>query len=234
MNATTIRNYGLLFLVPLVIVAVIVTSLAIGSAGSGGDPDVGLSDSARDAKYDDLRATSVAQTSDIVRNFLASGRDVSSLPRLPSLISYDVPLLTPREARDRARRVVRGIVAEQRLEIDASRPGEGKVVSTIRVSETLKGDSQESLASIEQHASLSLDSNGEFVLVVDDADPPVGLGTDVIVFMEASSGDRNRPIPVTSASIESDGTLHPNEFNPQFAGLHGRPAAELLTSLRSR
>lgn len=219
---------------PLVIFAVVVASTMSVVAGPGGNPDAGLTDSERDAKYTQGRATAVAQDAQTVRDFLASGQSVSSLPQVGALVNYDAEALTPRQARVRATSVFRGVVTEQRFEPDPDYPEGGMVVSTIRVTEWLKGDRQDSLVTLEQVGAPAVGEDGGFILGVHDQNPPVRLGSDVIVFTDATGrSGRARTIPLTGVEIASDRTVQPNDSNAQFAVLRGRPVEELLATLRA-
>src|SRR5581483_9316729 len=169
-------------IVPLILAAAAVAALRAAAERSG-DPEAGLSDGERQALHARGEATAVGQRSQIVRGFLASGKSIASLDRIGSLVDTLESPLSPKEAYDRANVVVRGVVKEQRFEVDPAAPGAGRVVSTIEVAEQIKGRDAAPTVIVEQPGSISLDASGEYVLVTYDFNPPVRLGAEVIAFL---------------------------------------------------
>jgi len=222
---------ALFIILPLFLAAAAVVVLRAAAEPSG-DPEAGLSDSARRAIHARGEATAVAQRSQIVRDFLASGESVASLDRVGSLVDTLESPLSPKEAYDRANVVVRGVVKEQRLEVDPAAPGAARVVSTIEVAEQIKGrDRTPTVVMVGQPGSISLDASGEFVLVTYDFNPPVRLGAEVIAFLRLRAG-RYETLPFTDISITSDGLLEPGDTSKEFDHLRGRAVNDLLAEVR--
>lgn len=194
-----------------------------------GNPEAGLTDAERFAIHTAGIITSATQIADITSDFLDSGRRVSSLRRTSALVSYFGPVLTIDEASGRATSVIRGIVSDQRFEARAA--GGGDVVSTICVTEWLKGERIDSPVKLTQSASISLD-RGEFVLVVFEIDPLVNLGADVIVFMEPASDDNVQSIEFTGVEVAGDGTVRANSINQHFMEYEGRAVSEFIAALQ--
>ncbi len=194
-----------------------------------GNPDAGRSDAERYADATAAISTSATQIADITRDFLASGRRVSSLTRSSALVSYFGPAPTIDEASGRATSVIRGIVSEQRFEADP-RDG-GQVISVICVTDWIKGKRVESPVTLTQDASISL-NRGEFVLVILDIDPLVNLGADVIVFMEPASDDNVQSIEFTGVEVAGDGTVRANSINQHFMEYEGRAVSEFIAALQ--
>ncbi len=226
------RRYAPFLILPLVLMAIVVVSTLRAGADPSSDPEAGLTDDELQEQHSQGEATAIAQRSQIARDFLASGEPIASLDRVGSLVDTLEPPLSPKEALDQANAVIRGVVKDQVFEVDPASPGAGRVVSTIEVTDPIKGTDIPATVTLEQPGSISLNASGEFVLVTYDFNPPARLGTDVIVFMRSAPSGRYETLPFTDVSISSDGLVEPGEASKEFEALRGRPAAELLAELR--
>lgn len=197
------------------------------------NPDAGLSDSQRDAKYKTASAASVNNQADVVARFEASGQSLSDLRRLDSTAFYAGSKYDLAGASAVATEIVRGVVEAQRLVGVDGFPAATRVVSTIRVEAELKGGLKPSTIDVEQFGSPQLLSDGTYGLLIDANDPVLVAGTEVIVFAEArTSQNRFSLLPYKTLTI-SAGVVSPNPGDANGKMLDGRSADDIVATILS-
>ena len=170
----TRRSFGLL---ALLVVAAAAAGFAVRAQNTYVNPDTGLSDAQRDAKYKTASAASVSNQADVVARFDASGQAVSDLPRLDSTAFYAGSKYDLAGASAAATEIVRGVVEAQRLVGVDGFPAATRVVSTVRVEAELKGGLKPSTIDIEQFGNPQLLDDGTYALLIDANDPVLVAGT---------------------------------------------------------
>jgi len=225
-------RWGLFFIVPGVVAfAIGLLALAAWAQDSGNrgstNLDGGLTDAERAAKYGDLRRLSIEQRAQVLTDFLASGRPVKDLPRVPALASYYPPAGGLSEAAASAPLIVRGRVLDQRLVRDEANPGRAQVVSTVAVASSAKG-TVASQVEVEQSGWPTLMPDGSYALVVFESDPVLTVGDDVIVFAERVDDRNQRIVPEPFRTLRIvDGRVNANNLSIEMQKLDGSEVSEV-------
>jgi hypothetical protein len=223
--------------VPFFLALSIGVTLAVATAQDGdGTPGAerDLSDSERSALHEAARSTATVRRAEIVREFLASGEDVSDLRHIGSLVEYDYKPKSLDEAESQAVVVLHGEVTEQHVEVNAEFPSRARVVSNVNVREWFKGEPSEEAIELEQEGTPTFDG-GEFVLRVEAHDPVLRKGAEVILFAEEGSANgRLVAIPYSTLELDEGGRLTVNELNTETADLNGTTLENLRELLREQ
>jgi hypothetical protein len=225
------------FAIPFILAVGIVISLAVVRAQDGGSAKTASEAGLTDAQRDELHKTAIARTVDnqiiAVREFIASGVAISSLPRVSFNTSslgsqYDVSGATAA-----AVEVVRGKVTKQRLTTLPDQPAVTQVVSTISVTEEIKGHLSLPEIDLVQAGSPVLRDDGSYALAIHDDDPIVTPGDDVIVFAAERAPDGAfTAMPYKILKVES-GLLLPNPYDYKATAINGKSVEEVLSAIRA-
>lgn len=197
------------------------------------NPDAGLSDEERDAKYKTASAASVNSQAEIVARFLASGQALSDLRRLDSTAFYAGSKYDLAGASTAATEIVRGVVEAQRFVGVDGFPAATRVVSTVRVEAELKGGLRPSTIDVEQFGSPQILDDGTYGLLINANDPVLVAGTEVIVFAEARTSQGGFSLLPYKTLTISAGVVSPNPDDANGKVLDGRSADDVVATIVS-
>lgn len=211
-----------------VVAAIVLTAAVSGAIGARphSDPLAGLSDAQRQQLVD--RAHQLE--SEWARDFLASGKDLRSLP--PVMIeAWAAPETSLGEATAKADIVVHGQV--ERTEFVLSTDGALPTArSTVRILETGKGNTTAATLTLEQVGGPVLWANGgEGGLAYLDTDELV-LGGDEVVLWLTREGGGYQAIPGRGVYFVREGRVVPARSNQFGIDLAGLTAMEVLARVR--
>jgi hypothetical protein len=228
----TLRKGLLYFGLPLVLGAVITGSVVAVRAQVGGNPDAGLTDAQRDAKYKSLEKTSVAISDSFTATFVAGDNPIANLPHHEVNVLPVPSELDLEGATAKASEILRGTVNAQRIEMSGPDDAwQTRVISTISVSRWLKGKSGRATIEISQPGRAELGDDLKVFLATDPSDPAVNVGDDVIVFV-SSTNQRGYRVALPFKVLKViQGAIEPNELDTPLASLHGRSASVVLDSI---
>ncbi len=234
MSDTRLRH-ALYFVIPAIVAGIAaVTIIAVRAQGGGTyvNPDAGLTDAQRDAKYGTARAGSTDQQAKINEQFATAHTSVANLPRIPSLAFYDRSQYNIAQATAAAHDVVYGTITDQYIVTLRGQPAVSSVVSVISVQGRLKGAGAGTTVELEQAGTPVLRDDGTYALVVNENDSVMNVGDEVLVFSRSrSAGGRLLALPYKVMQVKN-GHIIPNKLDDKVAGIAGLNTQQVFDSIR--
>ena len=225
------------FLVPLVLAMAVTASIVAVRAQGGGtyvNPDAGLTDAQRDAKYKTATAVSGQQQYQLTQEFIASGISVANLPQAPLLLDAVLPPYDLNQAVAAASEIVDGTVQSQRVMASPDRPGLAWVISTLSVRSWLKGGDNSKTVELRQLGVPGRDLDGRWSIGVIASDPVAEAGHEVIVL--SSGRDKSGRLQALGNGVMTvdNGMVQPNPNDPNLAPIRGTPVGHVRSMIRQR
>jgi hypothetical protein len=191
-------------------------ALASGSAkGPFGNPDAGLSDAQRNAKYEAARAAFEARYAAWVQNLDVSTLDLSSLPHVALNVNVEPGQPTLSAAKQKSDVIV--IATASGLQ-----PTTSGTIVTLSVERAIKGSVSQSI-SVLQASGLRPTQDWQHVVIADSPGEPLILpGTRLELFLENAGGGPYQIQSVTGMYYLESGYVRPlalNPFAPSLTGL---------------
>lgn len=235
MRSIASRRTVVFFVSLLALAAIAATVIVSVSAQDAGRAPVfseaGLTDTERRALHDAGRKTSVAQTDQVVLDFVNSGLEVSVLRPTFLMGLNNAPRLNLAQASTLADAIAFGTVESQRLAFDANNPSDSYVISTIRLRSSLKGSLTEPTLELVQEATPTLWKPGEYALGQLEYDPVLPIRQDVVLFLAADPKGWTT-IPHATLVVENS-LVQTNRANDKLSCLEGTGIKAVLASIVS-
>lgn len=224
------------FVIPMVVALLIAISIIAVRAQQGGgstNPDAGLTDAQRAAKYDALRQLTTDQQAKINQQFADTHQSVSDLPRVSSLAFYDGSQYDLAQATVAAHDIVHGTITDQYVVTLPNQPSVSRVVSVISVQNSLKGAAGLTTVELVQAGTPVLRDDGSYALVVNDNDTVMKVGDELVAF-SASRDNAGRLIAIPYKVMQiKNGTVIPNRGDDKAQNLSGESAPQLIASIQA-
>lgn len=210
----------------------IMPALGVGPANPKADnPFAGMSREDRIAAERAVGADVASRQANFVAGFVQSGADLHSLPTA-NINRLTVSSASLEDAVAAATLVVRGTVVAQHLD-----RRNGRVVSELRVSEAVSGQTQPQSVSVSQVGGPQL--NGDTAVLVQTSDDPIlWRGRDYLLLLGPCSDSLSRDEYCTTVGgrqfeIQAAGTIAPADNEGWAAALRGTSVAELTERVRA-
>jgi hypothetical protein len=235
-NPTIARGTAAIVLAAALVLGIVVFVQAVRGQEGGGytDPDAGLSDEMRDSKYKTASARSASQQEDAIAEFEQSGIPISDLPRVSSTAFFAGSDLDLDGVTSAAPVIVHGVVGKQHLTSIPGYPAARRIVSTIAVSESLKGAVPGGTLDVEQAGAVIIRDDGSFALVINDDDPVLRESDEVVLFLKPSrDGTRYQCFPYKTLTIDG-GVVRTLPGDESGRSLNYTNAEDLIAHIRER
>jgi hypothetical protein len=225
------RRTGLIAAVTFASVLIAAGALAVSVAAGGKlvptNPDAGLSDQERDARYSQARAEFEKRYEEWKAGLDLATVDLATLPRSELMIQSAAPEPTLSAAVQAADRIIVGSVQSLRATTSA-----GTLV-TLRVEQTLKGSSASTLT-IRQGSSIEPGADWNGMMIGDAPGDPLLLpATRVVLFLQ----DAPDGIPYVQAFSGiyylEGGRVRALELNPFAPAIEGLPESDFIAQVAS-
>jgi hypothetical protein len=199
------------------------------SAETGAKPQPPFSRGSDD-EYARLIATARLRNEVFLSAFKAQGRDPHSLRRVTVATTYDPGPGALRQAVGAADLVVKGRVLSVEFRAKAF-GGVGEAISTIDVSETLKGVPG-SRVTVVQPGGPMASQDGAGILAQTDTDELVLPGDEVILLLRKPVQSHATTVPAAGVYFIRGGFVQPEASNRFGATLRGERAVDFVAALR--
>lgn len=204
--------------------AVRISAALNGAKGPTPNPDAGLTDANRNAKYNAMRSEFDAHYAQWLAALDLSQLDLGALPHSEINSFHRGPVGDITAAAAAADVIVTGSVTHLAL-------GSSGSTATVVVDRLLKGTASREVL-VRQAGGLRPAPDWKEVIVADSSAAPTLLpGDSVLLLLQRSSGDEYEVQGYTGTYLLKNGTVVPVEGNPSASAMQGKTAAEAVSAI---